>query len=353
MAEFKNIDEFKQAVIAGTLSQEDFLKIMKSFGSANDEVPSQFEGYKDKSTWRQDMLSAMESFKNTPQAKQYAVTILRDKAADRFVRNFKPFFNTLIQGADIATSLSQIKQGNQALKGLVQPSVPTPSGAGLQTINNQIAQAQRGSFDAARAVAPARQAANDEYNTNINNAKAIAGGQAGEFGSLAQSAANQRARTLMPLPQLVDQIRAREQARMDQLAGLKGQYIQQDDRNRLYGTELANQQYQTQAQLAGDLLRQGNTNLRNVFQTLPDNLLQSAGRLSVGMMPTTNPYDKPVDLEARGYQPKPIAYQGNVLDYADTLQKSIQDRIRASRRRPMVGTNPNLIYKDPNYIYGQ
>lgn len=309
MAKYKDVQELFDAIRSGQATPDDFKAFMKAGYSANHDLPKDLV---DKYTagWEKQLTPALQAAGNTPAMQQYAKDMLKQQSGDRFVKNFKPFFNAMVQGADIVTSLSQIQQGNKALANMAQPSIPASPGI-PQELAGQLYNAQRGSFDSQRAIAPIRQALNDKYNTDINAAKQISNGQSGQFGSLQQAASNERLRGSGGLATVADQIRAREQARADQLLGMKANLAQQDFSNRMWAVPTQFDQYNRNVQAAAGLTQQGNINLRNVFQTLPENLLGAYGRAVAPEPPTPTTYTP-----------------GDIVGYHDQLQNSLQNIAR-------------------------
>ncbi len=335
------IEELLAAMRAGVKLSPDqeelFLKSMKTLSSG--KSPDAATGdYKDANYFTQQFAGALDSFKNSKEGKESINSILRDKAGDRFVKNYKPFFNTLLQGADIATSLSQIKNANQAVKALIQPTIPQAPGVD-PALNNEINKAQRGTFDTARALAPVRQANQDAYNQQDFTARAVSGGQSGQYGAIKQASYNDLLRANGQLPAIADSIKAREQGNLNHLLATRGQQVQQNFANNLQGTQLAMDQYNRNAQTAAALGAQGRSNLRNVFQTLPDNLLKTVGGYTAqtGQPQTPNV----TDLGSGPTMAQPSTY-GNYQDtfdqYGDAVQRSLaQHMVRMKNRRI---TNP-------------
>ena len=105
----------------------------------------------------------------------------------------------------------------------------------------------------------------DQYLSDLNQAKVASAGQAGTYGALAQVASQRRGRGAQALAPIIDDIKAREQGRLDNLTGMKigeNQAIQQSNAQ-YYPNDLY--QYQLEQQAAGQLGSQGRSNL---FQSL-------------------------------------------------------------------------------------
>lgn len=269
----------------GKLDSKDQAKVLATLTngkSPGDVVPKEFEAY-----WQKiDQPTLLAAFQ-TPEGKENIAQMVRDRSGDRFVKRYKPALNLILQGADIMTSLGQINQSNKALSALQQPAIPQSPGVD-PALNNQIYQAQQGTFDQSRALAPAKQAINDAYAAQENVNRQISGGQAGAYGSRMQAAYNDRMRASLALPKIADDVKAREQQRLDNLISTRGQLAQQDYSNRLAGTNMALDQYNRNMLAAAQLGSAGRANLRNVFQTLPENITRFAGQVTAN--PASDPY---------------------------------------------------------------
>jgi hypothetical protein len=330
MNEYKTPEEFWAAVQSGKVSQEEFYKTMKAFGSSTDAVSND---------WRQAMASEMEKYRNTPEAKDYMNTLLKERAGDRFVKNFKPFFTSILQGVDVANSLSQIRTANNAVRALVPPTLPQSPGPD-PALSGAIAKAQQGTFDASRAIAPIKQAANDRYQTDINNAKVVSNGQAGAYGSYAQAASNERYRSGGQQAAVADQVRAREQARLDGLIGMRAGNAQQDFSNRMQGTQIAMDQYNRNALAASTLGSVGRVNLRNSLQGLPESALRTAG---AAMYPVRTPgfggqssSSSYPSLEAElADAGRPSSIDQRISDYGGALESNLVQHMMRSTGGPI------------------
>ena len=212
--------------------------------------------------------------------------IVRDLQTERFVKKNKPFFDALLAGSDIYTSISQIQQSNKAIRELQRPSMPSPNVLD-PALNNQIAKAQQGTLDAARALEPAKAGIDQQRALDIDLARRISGGQAGALGAQATGASLRAMRESAKLPQIRDAIRAREQGRADNLIGLRQGVLQDEFQNRLAIGRTNLDQYQNDVAAAAALGQAGRTNLRMTLGQLPDMLTRTAGN----MMPVQDVWD--------------------------------------------------------------
>lgn len=314
-----------------TASEQDLLlKATKSLSSG--KVPEEFKSeYKSDPEWFAKLSSGISEAMQTPTGKANIELLQREKSGDRFVRAYKPFFNSLLQGVDIATSLSQIKSANKAIASLVQPGIP--QGPGIDpALNNEIAKAQRGTFDTTRALAPVRQANQDAYNAADLTDRQISNGQSGQYGSLKQANYNDLLRANGQLPAIADSIKAREQANLANLIQQRSNFAQNKYANDLQGTQMAMDQYNKNVNAAALLGSTGRSNLRNVFQTLPDNLLRTTGMLAGGqaLVPGT-PEQAPV-ANPNGYS---SSFMDKYNDYGRQVEQNLANHmVRLKRTSP-------------------
>lgn len=176
----------------------------------------------------------------------------------------------------LGTSMGQINKSDKALSKLKRPSLPQlpKYDAGL---DYEINRAQQGTMDAAKVVEPARQAIDRGFTADLTSARGAVGGQSGAYGALAQTAALRRNRAYGELSPMIDNVRAREQSRVDNLLSRRMQERQQnfDNRSQLYNFDNAN--YQNDVNAASDLGLAGRENLAGTFDSLPSSLAAFAG----------------------------------------------------------------------------
>jgi hypothetical protein len=181
-------------------------------------------------------------------------------------------------GTDVSNSIAQIQAGNKAAKDSKRPGRPAIPQRD-QLLQQALRQAQEGSFDSERALAPARAQIQDQYLNDIQNAKTASTGQAGAFGAYSQLAADRRNRASLDLAPMGDEIKARQQQRYDNLLGMRMDETQNMFQNQvqLYPHDL--QQYNLDQQAAASLGSTGRENLRNSLYGLGSQIPQMAGRL--------------------------------------------------------------------------
>lgn len=217
-------------------------------------------------------------YASSDEGKAFLRQKMRDERSTRFMKQYKPFFNAILAGADITTSLNQIAKSNKALASIVQPSIAQSPGIPAE-LNSQLQKAQsEGGIEAQRAIAPAKAAIDEQYNASKNLASQISGGQGAAYQAAVQAAALQKMRAAAGLPAIQDSVMARYQQMANQLATAKGQLGQQDFGNRLFASQLALDQYNKQMQAAGQLGSVGRLNLRNSLQGLANVIPSVAGQ---------------------------------------------------------------------------
>jgi len=292
----QSVDEGKLAKIKSKLSSEEGLK------SLTDE---------DVSNYLDEAKKALTS----DEYKDQTIELAKDAEQGKLSEKITQGLNLALAGSDIATSLAQISKGNDLASKIQRPNRPTVPGRDpyLQQALNQ---AQLGTLDQSKALAPAQLQILDQYLSDINNAKQVSSGQAGVYGALGQEAANRRNRAALNLVPLADQIKAREQENYNNLLGMRMNETQNNfhDQAELYPIDLA--QYNRDSQIAGNLAATGRVNLRESLakagQSIPD---------IVSKLATNSKYSKLYNQMASNYGD--TAAQASV--YAN---KALDDRYR-------------------------
>lgn len=251
------LKEIQAAFDNGTFDADAFKKYWPDLK----DLLRSISGKGDESLKANELVPVLKGFsdwaQNTPEGKAAVKQRMKDESSQRFTKQFKPFFNAILSGVDLSTSLNQIKTSNNAIKGLIQPAIANSPGVPAE-LNTQLQNAQnQGSVEAQRAIAPAQSEIAQQYANDINTAKQVSGGQGASYQANVQNASLRRQRASLGLPQIQDAIKARYQNMANQLATAKGQLGQQDFGNRLYGSQLALDQYNRQMQAAGALGQAG------------------------------------------------------------------------------------------------
>jgi hypothetical protein len=250
----QDVDEVKLAKIRTKLSSSEGLKNLTD---------------QDVSDYIDEAKKALTSDTYKDQTLELAKDAQEGRTSDKVAQGL----NTVLAGIDIGTSINQINQGKKLAAGNVRPNRPLAPGRDpylAQALN----QAQLGTMDQSKALAPAQLQILDQYLSDLNNAKTASAGQAGIYGALGQEAANRRNRASLDLVPLADQIKAREQGRYGDLLQMRQNETQNNFQNQaqFYPSDLA--QYNLTNQMAGNLSSQGRVNLRNSLanagQSIPD-----------------------------------------------------------------------------------
>jgi len=278
MAE-KSVEQIVQELMGDPVKLAEFLK-----GVVSGKVPEKYRtAVENSDAFNQYMTEAMK----TPSGQAAIKDMLREKQTDRFVKQNKPFFDAILSGVDLATSLTQIKNSNKAIRELQRPSMPNPNVLD-PALNNAISKAQQGSLDALRALEPAKQEIAQQRLMDMQTAKSVSGGQAGAYGAQATAAGLRANRAAAGLAPLGDNIRARQQQRADNLIGVRQGVRQQEFQNRFGIAQENMQQYQQDAAAAGALGQAGRQNLRMTLGQLPEMITRTAGN----MMPVQDVWDQ-------------------------------------------------------------
>ncbi len=225
-----------------------------------------------------DYIDEAKKALSTDTYKDQTLDLAKDAEQGRISDKVTKGLSTALAIGDIGTSIAQINQGQRlASQSQVpgRPPVPGRDPALAQALN----QAQQGSMDASKAIAPAQLQILDQYLSDINNAKSVSGGQAGVYGALGQEAANRRNRSSLDLVPLADQIKAREQGRYNDLLGMRQNELQNNFQNsaQFYPQDLA--QYNLNQQTAGHLQATGRENLRNSIANVGQSIPEVVSRL--------------------------------------------------------------------------
>ncbi len=204
---------------------------------------------------------------STPENKEKLLELAEKSEKGQLAATITSALNTGLAAFDLTQSNKQIKASDRALRRLRRPSAPAPLTADPK-LEQALAEAQQGTFDAYRRLAPAQQQILDSYLSDLDSARTASTGQAGTYGALSQVASTRRGRRGQELVPLLDDVRAREQARYDGLLGMKlgeNQAIQNSQAQN-YPYDLY--QYNNELQMAGDLGATGRSNFRTALTNL-------------------------------------------------------------------------------------
>jgi hypothetical protein len=202
-----------------------------------------------------------------PEYKQKLMDFASTKEAGRVAGNVRNAVNTALAAVDIGLSASQISNVRNELRKSRRPQRPAPLTKD-PTLQAELGAAQQETLDAARAVSPAQQAILDNYMSDLNQARTASTGQAGVYGALGQVASTRRARASQQLAPVVDTIRARRQARLNDLLRMnqaENMAIQQSQAQ-FYPTD--QMMYLREQQGLGGALAQGRQNLRGALTNI-------------------------------------------------------------------------------------
>lgn len=276
------LDEILLALQSGRpLSKEQSDYLVDSLGKVSAGKVPPTEKDKTSEQLEKEILGAMDALRSTPEGQKQLKESIAERRTQRYIKRYTPFFNAMLAGADIATSLKQVRESKDLLRNLNRPSMPSIPGID-PALDSSIRDAQRGTMDAARAVAPMRQDLEDQYNKDIALAKSIGGGQASTVGALGQVASLRRARGIGSMAPIIDDVRAREQGRLDGLVNQRSAVTQQNYQNRLGQAKIGLEQYGEDARAIGALGAAGRMNLRNSASSLLNAVPGVAARVGQG-----------------------------------------------------------------------
>jgi hypothetical protein len=227
---------------------------------------------------------------DSPEGREFMKDMVRTRQTDRFVRRNKPFFDAMLAGTDLATSLSQIRQSNKAIRELQKPSLPNPNVLD-PALNNAISQAQSGNMDALKALEPAKQEIAQNKLMEMQTARSISGGQAGAYGARATAAGLAATRAADRLVPMGEQIRRSRQDRSDRLLMQRQGVLQNEFQNRMQVANANTAQYQADVAAAAGLGQAGRQNLRTTLGQLPEMITRGVGNL----MPVYDQYGASVE----------------------------------------------------------
>lgn len=273
------------------------------------------------------LFSGLQEAHNNPAARAFADTIIRQKTADAFVKRYSPLFNAIATGADIATAVSQIRQSNKELAKIARPSAPSSPGldpllqAGIRSINPDLS--------AQKAIMPAEAQIREQRQLQENAARSVSGGQAAGYSARVNAAEQQSRRAAGALVPLQDQVRAREQARLDALAGMRSNVAQQNFQNAagIYRDNLS--QYNFDVNAAGALGQAGRSNLRQSMQQFPDVALRAYSQF----MPVANPYRSNPTVPPQSNTFNPPSAADNYSSFEESVNRSLAGHVGRFRNQ--------------------
>jgi Arc/MetJ-type ribon-helix-helix transcriptional regulator len=226
------------------------------------------------------------SLQSSPEYKQQLINLSQEAEAGRISENLASGLNLIMGGVDIANSLKQVRAGDAAARRSRRPSRPAVPQRDMY-LQAALRGAEEATFDGERALAPARAEIQDQYLSDVSDAKIASGGQQGSYGAFRQLAANRRNRAGLNLIPIADGIRREQQGRYDNLLGMRADETQQMFRNNvgLYGSDL--DQYNQDQAAAASLGATGRSNLR-------DSLYNMAGQGAnfIGRNASKRKYDR-------------------------------------------------------------
>lgn len=215
--------------------------------------------------------SITESLHNAGNGENYFQT-LRDRIKRGEVASeLASGFGALNDMTEALVGTGQIRASRKTLDALSRPQLPEIPKRD-EKLSKAISDAQAGTFDTARQLQPMRETIERGYGADLQTARSVAGGQAGAYGALGQTAAIRRNQALSGMAPMIDSIRAREQARLDNLLGMRQDENQRNFGNRMYQYNQSNSNYDVDRAYAEDRLAAGQSNLFGGLRNFGNNL---------------------------------------------------------------------------------
>jgi hypothetical protein len=216
---------------------------------------------------RAALMEAGKALQTSPEYKQLLLEVAQSADAERTTSKVAQTANLILGGVDIATSINQIRQGDKAARESRRPARPAIPQRDI-FLQQALRGAEENIYDTERAIAPVRQEIQDNYLNDLQAAKTASTGQAGAYGAYRQLASMNRNRAAAELAPIQDQIRRGQQARYDNLLGMRMGETQQMFENQasLYPYDL--QQYNYDQKAAASLGSTGRANLRDSLYNL-------------------------------------------------------------------------------------
>lgn len=212
-----------------------------------------------------------ESLNSASNGANYFET-LRDRIKRGEVANeLASGFGALSDLTEVLVGSGQIRASKKTLQALSRPQLPDVPQRD-ERLSKVISDAQAGTFDTARQLQPLRDTIERGYGADLQTARSIAGGQAGALGALGQTASIRRNQAITGMAPIIDSIRSREQARLDNLLGMRQDETQRNFANRMYQYGQRNDNYNIDRAYAEDRLAAGQANLFGGLRNFGNNL---------------------------------------------------------------------------------
>lgn len=219
------------------------------------------------------LIEVGRQLQSNPAYKDKLLRMATDAKGAEKAQRISEGINLVLAGTDIANSIAQIQASKQASKGKrpSRPAVPQRDAMLQQALR------QTQEFNPGATLAPAEAQIQDQYQSDLANAKTASAGQAGAFGAYGQLAANRRNRAALNLVPMQQELIQANQNRQDNLLGMRQNETQNMFQNQasLYNTDLY--QYGLDQKNAADLGAQGRENLRNSLYNLGSQIPNAIG----------------------------------------------------------------------------
>jgi hypothetical protein len=310
----KDVAEILKRTYEGNykLTSEDFDAILETYGDASAQNKIKKElGIGSTEELIQQMSQILNSADNS---QNYFARLERKMKRGEVTEELATGLNALRDLTQFGIGAGQAAQSDRALSRLRRPNAPTTPMRDPY-LDQAISGAQLGTMDAARQIEPARQELQRGFYSDLAAARGAVGGQGAAYGALAQNAALRRNRAIGELAPIMDNIRGRQQSRVDELMARRQAMRQQDFSNRLQLYDYENQAYNQDVGAAAELGLAGRENMYGALGNLPDSIAAFGGTMygrQLGRRPASQRSSVPP--EDRTQVPELDAFQEELIN---------------------------------------
>lgn len=218
-----------------------------------------------------DLNAVMAKIQASPELAKSVLEMYRKKDLGQVSTKVAAALDTMTKLGFTAASLGQIASSNAALRNLQPPGLPAVPGLNPQ-LTEALYQAHRGTQDVNQVLNPARQEIQGGYQSALNQAQQLSGGQAGAYQGLANLANIERMKAAASLAPVAQQVKMQNAGLESQLLGQRLGEQQHQFENRYFNAQLGQDQYNKQMEAYGNLGLMGRQNLYNSLGNLSQSL---------------------------------------------------------------------------------
>lgn len=206
------------------------------------------------------LLEEMKKSLASPAYKQQILTALQKAETEDYTGKLKSAMEIAIGATNMAVGAKQLSAYNKLAKESTKPAAP---GMPVETPDYQAARraVQQSIYQPSIAQKAAEAGIKETYQAELQNAKTAAGGQAGAYGALAQSAATRRGRRQVELAPQIAQIEAENRRNLINFGADSQRLQQQQYGNAVNMYQQQMQNYADQQKTLGGLRSAGEQNV--------------------------------------------------------------------------------------------